>query len=118
MLPSWVDERGRRFLRRRTPGCRRRRVVPIAGRTRRTAFHDVLDHFLIDGLVLDQGLGHGLQLVHVGLQDLIGALIVAVDDPADFLVDDVRRDIRYLLVLRDAAPQEYFTRFLAVVLRT
>src|ERR1700733_14962144 len=55
VLSGWIDQWRSWLFRRRPPRRRRRRVVPIAGRTRRAAFHDVLDHFLIDGLVLDQG---------------------------------------------------------------
>jgi hypothetical protein len=95
-----------------------RRIVPIARRTRHLAFHDVLDHFLVDGLVLDQGFRHGLQLVHVGLDDLVSALVIAVDHPPHFLVDDMRGDVRHLLVLGDAAAQEHFARLFAVGLRT
>ena len=38
--------------------------------------------------------------------------IVAGDDAAHFLVDGVRRAVRHLLVLRDAAAQEHFARSL------
>src|SRR5450631_4618105 len=118
VLTSGINEWRRRLFSRRPPRSRRRGIVPVARRARYPAFHDVLDLFFVDGLVLDQGLRHGLQFVHIGLQDFVGALIVAVDHPAHFFVDHVRRDVRHLLVLSDAAAQKYFARLLAVGLRT
>src|SRR5262245_22479973 len=82
MLAGWLPDRrlGRVPLAAATTADRRRRgVVPIGGRTRITAIHDVLDLCFVDRFVLDQRLGHLVQLVHVGLEDALGALIVGID---------------------------------------
>src|SRR5690606_6321230 len=69
---------------------RRGRVVPSRRRLRIAAFHDVLDLRLVDRLVLDERLGHLVQLVDVGLEDALATLIVRVDQAAHFLVDRMR----------------------------
>src|SRR5690606_38252566 len=62
-------------------------VGPAGWRARLAAGHDVVDLLGIDGLVLDQGLGHQVQLVGILPQDLRRALEVAIDDGAHSLVD-------------------------------
>src|SRR5690606_36965306 len=52
------------------------RVRPARGRTRLATGHDVVDLFGVDGLVLDQRLGHQVQLVRVIVQDLERALVI------------------------------------------
>ncbi len=57
---------------------------------------------------LTSAVGHDVQLLEIRLENALGALVVQVDDRADFLVDDVRGFVRNLLVLRDLAAQEHF----------
>src|SRR6516225_4921558 len=102
---------GRRRRRRRLVG---ERVVPARGWLRRPARHDVLQLLLVDGLLLDERLGHDVQLLERGGEDLPGALVVALDDAAHLLIDGVRGDIGDLLVLRHAAPEEDLAGLLGV----
>jgi len=89
-------------------GARHVAVFPVRRRLRVAALHDVLDLFLVDGLVLHECVGHLVELVEVRLEDVLGTVVVVVDHPAHFLVDRVARLIADLLVLRDRAAQEHF----------
>src|SRR5579863_2377719 len=89
-------------------------LVPVLGRLRHLARHDVLELLLIDRLVLNEGIRHRMQLVESAGQDLPGALEVALDDAAHFFVDRMRSAIRHLLVLSDAAAKEDLARLLRV----
>src|SRR5579864_3520877 len=81
---------------------------------RRPAGDEILQLLLVDGLILHESLGHHVQLLERGREDLTRALVVGLDDPPHLLVDGVRGDVRNLLVLRDAAPEEYLAGFLRV----
>ncbi len=52
------------------------RVVPVFGWPRFTTLHDVLDLDLTNGLVLDQRLGHCMQLVDVLFKQVLRTLVV------------------------------------------
>src|SRR6266403_4516153 len=105
---------GRRPLRR----CLRRlvgqRFVPTRGRLGHLTRHQVLQLLLVDGFVLHERIGHRVQLVEGAGEDLARALVVALDDAANLLVDGVRGHVRDLLVLRDAAAEEHLTGLLGV----
>src|SRR5215469_2689558 len=106
---------GRRRRRRRLVG---ERIVPARGRLLRPARHDVLQLLLVDRLVLHERFGHEVQLVERGGEDLPGTLIVALDDPAHFLIDGVRGDVGHLLVLSHAAAEKDLAGLLGVGERT
>ena len=76
----------------------RQAVIPVFRRTRFAAFHDVVDLFRIDRLVLHQGFRHHMELIRVVLEDSGGGFVGIIDDPADFRVNDAGRVIRNLLM--------------------
>src|SRR6266480_2852277 len=98
---------GRRPLRRRLRRPVGQRLVPALGRLGRLARHEVLELLLVDGFVLHERIGHRVQFVEGAGEDLASALVVALDDPANLLVDGVRGHVRDLLVLCDAATEEH-----------
>ena len=55
-------------------------MLQTCGAGRTTAFHDRIDLADIDRFVGQQRLGHDMQLVQVGLQDVLGARIRLVKD--------------------------------------
>src|SRR5690349_9967772 len=65
---------------------RRRAWREVLGRTRILAGHDVVQLLPVDGFPLEQGLGHGVHLVLVVLDQLARQRIFLVDDPPDLLV--------------------------------
>src|SRR5690554_4269830 len=73
--------------------ARLRGLVPILRRPRRAPLHDVPNLLLVDGLVLDQRLGHQVQLLDVLLENGLGLVVAGVDDLANLLVDGMRRDV-------------------------
>ncbi|MBS1223199.1 MAG: hypothetical protein H6R23_2819 [Proteobacteria bacterium] len=81
---------------------------------RRPPRHDVVDLLRINGFVLDQGVGHGVQFVKIVPQQSFGTLVVAIDDGADFLVDHMGGLVGDVLVPGHAAAQEYLAVVLAV----
>src|SRR5579862_6493787 len=83
----------------------RQRVVPARRGLGGPAGHDVLQLLLVDGLVLDERLGHRVQLLEVALENALGTGVVGLDDAAHLLVDRVRGNVRDLLVLGDAASE-------------
>ena len=68
--------------------------------TRGLTVHDVVDLIAVDGLLLDQGLCHRVQLVEVAFEDVLRTLVVPLDDPTDLLVYHMRRLIGDRLLLR------------------
>src|SRR5690606_31461723 len=113
-----AERRRRLSLRLRDPRAGLRRLVPILGRTRRSAFHDVPDLMLVDRLVLHQRLGHHVELRLVLLQQRLRLVVGRVDQLTHLLVDRVSRDIRHLLVTRDAAAEEDLAVILGIGQRT
>src|SRR5579863_1775242 len=112
VLPSrYRSARWLTRLRRRLTG---EGVVPSRRGLGRAAGHEILQLLLVDGLIFHESLGHRVQLLERGREDLARALVVGLDDPPHLLVDGVRGDIRNLLVLRDAATEEYLAGFLRV----
>src|SRR5690606_264839 len=103
--------RGRRLIGRRAGAAT---LVPVTRRPGLAAGHDVVDLAGVDGLVLQQGLGHDMQLVHVVLQDRRGAVIGLVKNAADHLVDLPRGLVRHALVLGDRAAQEHLVLVVGV----
>src|SRR6266566_4338057 len=80
---------GRRPFRRRLRRLVGQRLVPALGRLGRPARHEILQLLLVDGFVLHERIGHRVQLVEGAGEDLARALVVALDDPANLLVDGV-----------------------------
>src|SRR5450830_2001358 len=96
-----------------------RTTFPVARFTRRAASHDVVDLLGIDGFVLHQRVRHGVELVAVIRQDLLGRAIALVNDAAHFRVDQLGRLTREAGVLTAAATtQEYLLVFLGIHQRT
>src|SRR5580658_8043849 len=108
-----VGRSARRCDRRLAAASGRRGVVPAFRWLGRAAGHDVPDLVIGQRLVLDKRLGHGVQLVQVGLQDLARALVIHLDHAPHFLVNRMCGFIRHLLVLGHAAAEEH----LALVFR-
>ncbi len=81
-------------------------VARAAGGTRRPALHDVVDLTGINGLILDQGIRHGVQRGAVGHQNVLGLAVAAVNDGADFVVDIHGGLGGDVLALGDGAAQE------------
>src|SRR5579864_1841693 len=106
--------RSARWLTRLRRRLAREGVIPSRRGLGRAAGHEILQLLLVDGLIFHESLGHRVQLLERGREDLARALVVGLDDPPHLLVDGVRGDIRNLLVLRDAAPEEYLAGFLRV----
>src|SRR5438445_5898623 len=84
------------------------------GRARRPAVHDVLDLLGVDGFQLEQGLGHGFDLVAVVEDELPRQAVLLVDDLADLGVDLLHRHFGHVLVGGDRASEEHFPLVLAV----
>src|SRR5258707_1042502 len=84
------------------------------GRARRPAVHDVLDLLGVDGFQLEQGLGHGLDLVAVVEDELLREAVLLVDDLADLGVDLLHRHFGHVLVRGDRASEEHLPLVLAV----
>ena len=57
------------------------------------AIHDVIYLLAIDGFVLDQRFGHDVQLVQIFRQDIVGTLVIAVDDRTNLLINRMCRVI-------------------------
>src|SRR3990167_1015969 len=71
-------------------------TTPVARLARGTAIHNVVDLLGIDGFVLHQGLGHGVEFVAILFQQAPGGAITLIDDAAHLLVDHpgrIGRDI-------------------------
>src|SRR6185312_209997 len=84
----------------------RRVLGPVRRRSGLASGHDVVDLVGVDGFVLQQQLGHDVQLVEVRGQQLPRARIGAIKDAAHHFVDLARRLVRNALVLRDRTTQE------------
>ena len=97
--------------------ARRDVVVPAFGRTRGATGHDVLDLLGVNRLVLDERVRHGVEALHVLLEDPLRALVVAIDDVPDLLVDEVGRLVRHQLVLGHRVAEEHLALVLAVLER-
>src|SRR6266581_5801350 len=113
---SWNELGGRcRLDRAGRPRLRRllRRLRGL-GRARRPAVHDVLDLLGVDGFQLEQGLGHGFDLVAVVEDELPRQAVLLVDDLADLGVDLLHRHFGHVLVGGDRASEEHFPLVLAV----
>ena len=93
-------------------------AVPVLGRIRDLARHDVLQLRFVNRLVPDERISHDVEFVAVIFEDLLGERIVRIDDMPHFLVDRVRGLVRNLLVLGDRAAKEDFAVVLAVGQRT
>src|SRR5262245_44929974 len=76
-------------LARTAAGRGRIAILPVVWLTRIAPGHDVADLPFVDRLVLDERLGHLVQLVVLALEDFAGTLVIRVDHAPDFLVDDV-----------------------------
>src|SRR5262245_33250694 len=63
-----------RALARTAAGARSIAVLPVGRRAWLAALHDVLDLLLVDRLVLDQRLGHTVQLLDLTLEDAFRVL--------------------------------------------
>src|SRR5678810_951800 len=74
---------GARAARRR---ARRSAFFPVLGWSGRLTLHDVGDLLLVERLVLDETLGHQVQLLDVGFEDLLRARVVLLDNPSHFLI--------------------------------
>src|SRR6267142_4564461 len=83
-------------------------------RPRRLAGHDVADLVGVDRLVLEQRLGHRLDLVAVVFQQLARKVVLDVDDAADLAVDLLHGRLRDVLVRLDRAAEEDLALVLAV----
>src|SRR3569833_4710605 len=87
---------------------------PIFWWTRRAAFHDILDLLGIDGFVLDERMGHCVQLVHVLCQDALRTRVISIHDRTHLLVDGARGYFSQHLVLRHRKPLKHLAMFVAV----
>jgi len=83
-------------------------AVPVFRRLRLFAGHDVLELGLIDRLVLHQCIGHAIELVTMFGQNLLGKLVIRIDNLANLLIYHVRGLVRHLLVLGHRTAQEHF----------
>src|SRR5687768_2297837 len=83
-------------------------------RPRRLARHDVADLVGVEGLELEQRLGHRLDLVAVVLEELARNAVLLVDDAADLRVDLLQRGLGDVLVSGNRATKEYLALVLAV----
>src|SRR5690606_25260303 len=93
-------------------------AVPARRRRRLAAFHDGVDLRRVDGLVLQQQLGHRVQLVDVLGEDGLGAVVRAVQDPVHDLVDLARGLVGHALVLGHRTAEEHLVLLLAIGDRT
>src|SRR3990167_4977581 len=81
-------------------------TAPVARFTRDTAIHDFFDLFGIDGFVLHQGLGHGIELVAILFQQAPGSAVALIDDATHLLIDHLGRIGRDIGVLATHAAAE------------
>ncbi len=63
-------------------------IVPVARGTNLATSHQIIDLLGIDGFVLHQRIFHAVQYIHVIQQDLLGAVVVAINDLLHFGIDD------------------------------
>src|SRR5918994_6627983 len=83
-------------------------------RPRRLAGHDVADLVGVERLVLEQRLGHHLDLFAVLLEDLASDAVLLIDDAADLGVDLLHGRFGHALVRGHRAAEEHFALVLAV----
>src|SRR5882672_101763 len=118
-LPHWRNSgRRRRCCRAFGAAVARRGLRGLRARglrrPRRLAGHDVADLVGVDGLELEQRLGHRLDLVAVVLEKLAREAVLLVDDALDLAVDLLHRRLGHALVRGDRAAEEDLALVLAV----
>ena len=81
---------------------------PVLGWTWRLAGHDVVELVAVDGFPLQQGLGHGVHLVLVVLDQLARQRVLLVDDAAHLGVHLLHGLFAHVGGLGHRAAQEHF----------